>query len=125
MDGGLPYALMDILANCRFFGASLFYNAVCLTTDFIYQQPSMLTSLQEKGLTDAVMKAIFQHELPTSRDVIATLPNTFTALCLNERGLEAFSKANPFEHFCNVFLSTKYIYAMKGRRAEMSMYFLI
>uniref|UniRef100_A0A915PL16 HECT-type E3 ubiquitin transferase n=1 Tax=Setaria digitata TaxID=48799 RepID=A0A915PL16_9BILA len=120
MDGALPAALVHILTNCGFFGASLFHNAVCLITNFIYQEPSLLTSLQEKGVTDAILKAVFRQELPTSRDVIAALPNTFTALCLNDRGLKAFMDENPFDHFCDIFVSTKYIYAMKCRRNEMN-----
>lgn len=52
--------------------------------------------------------------------MIAALPNTFTALCLNDRGLKAFMDENPFDHFCDIFVSTKYIYAMKCRRNEMS-----
>ncbi|VDK86830.1 unnamed protein product, partial [Litomosoides sigmodontis] len=120
MDSALPAALVNIVTNCGFFGASLFHNAVCLITNFIYQEPSLLTSLQEKGVTSAVLRAIFRQELPTSRDVIAALPNTFTALCLNDRGLKAFIDENPFDHFCNIFLSTKYIYAMKCRRNEMN-----
>uniref|UniRef100_A0A1I8EIK7 HECT-type E3 ubiquitin transferase n=1 Tax=Wuchereria bancrofti TaxID=6293 RepID=A0A1I8EIK7_WUCBA len=120
MDSGLPTALVHILSNCGFFGASLFHNAVCLITNFIYQEPSLLTSLQDKGVTSAILKAIFREELPTSRDVIAALPNTFTALCLNDRGLKAFMNENPFDHFCDIFVSTKYIYAMKCRRNEMN-----
>ncbi|CAG9536021.1 unnamed protein product [Cercopithifilaria johnstoni] len=120
MDGALPAALVHILTNCGFFGASLFHNAVSLITNFIYQEPSLLTSLQEKGVTNAILRAIFRQELPASRDVIAALPNTFTALCLNDRGLKAFMDENPFDHFCDIFVSTKYIYAMKCRRNEMN-----
>ncbi|MCP9265605.1 E3 ubiquitin-protein ligase huwe1 [Dirofilaria immitis] len=120
MDGALPAALVNILTNCGFFGASLFHNAICLITNFIYQEPSLLTSLQEKGVTTAILRSIFHQELPTSRDVIAALPNTFTALCLNDRGLKAFMDENPFDHFCDIFVSTKYIYAMKCRRNEMN-----
>lgn len=40
-----------------------FFAAVCLITNFIYQEPSLLTSLQEKGVTDAIMKAIFHQEV--------------------------------------------------------------
>lgn len=59
-------------------------------------------------------------QLPASRDVLSALPNTFTALCLNERGLQAFIAEEPFEHLCNILLSTKFISAMKRRRNEMS-----
>lgn len=60
-------------------------------------------------------------QLPASRDVLAALPNTFTALCLNERGLHTFIAEDPFEHLYNILVSAKFISAMKRRRNEMSL----
>uniref|UniRef100_A0A0N5AR03 HECT-type E3 ubiquitin transferase n=1 Tax=Syphacia muris TaxID=451379 RepID=A0A0N5AR03_9BILA len=119
MDGGLPIVIKQIVARCSFFGASLFHNAISVVANFIYQEPAYLTAIQNKGLTDAIMEAVFRRELPTSRDVLSSLPNVFSALCLNERGLNEFRAAEPFEHFFKVLLSTKYITAMKRRRNEM------
>ncbi|KHN86002.1 E3 ubiquitin-protein ligase HUWE1 [Toxocara canis] len=100
MDGALPSALIQIISRCDFFGASLFHNAgrCCLTASY-----------------DANC-----FQLPASRDVLAALPNTFTALCLNERGLHNFIAEDPFEHLCNILVSTKFISAMKRRRNEMN-----
>lgn len=39
------------------------FTAVCLITNFIYQEPSLLTYLQEKGVTTAILKAIFRQEV--------------------------------------------------------------
>lgn len=39
------------------------FTAVCLITNFIYQEPSLLTSLQEKGVTSAILRAIFRQEV--------------------------------------------------------------
>lgn len=55
-------------------------------------------------------------QVPANRDVLGHLPQAFSALCLNERGLRAFMDCNPFEKLFKVLLSTKYLNAMRRRR---------
>lgn len=44
----------------------------------------------------------FYLQVPATREVLASLPNVFTALCLNSRGLEAFVQCQPFERILKV-----------------------
>lgn len=37
--------------------------AIGLVTNFIYQEPSLLTAIQDKGVTTAIMDAIFRKEV--------------------------------------------------------------
>ena len=46
----------------------------------------------------------------------ATLPNIFSALCLNTRGLENFMEYKPFDRLFRVLLSPEYLPAMRRRR---------
>lgn len=48
---------------------------------------------------------------------MGSLPNVFSALCLNQRGLEAFVKRRPFERLFKVLLSPMYLSAMRRRRS--------
>lgn len=41
----------------------------------------------------------------------------FSALCLNQRGLESFVKRRPFERLFKVLLSPVYLSAMRRRRS--------
>lgn len=41
----------------------------------------------------------------------------FSALCLNQRGLESFVKRRPFERLFKVLLSPAYLLAMRRRRS--------
>lgn len=50
--------------------------------------------------------------------MLASLPNIFSALCLNTRGLDAFLKFNPFDKLFHVLLSPEYLPAMKRRRSS-------
>lgn len=61
--------------------------------------------------------AIFFVQVPATREVLGSLPNVFSALCLNLRGLESFSKRRPFERVFNVLLSPVYLSAMRRRRS--------
>lgn len=56
-------------------------------------------------------------QVPATREVLASLPNVFSALCLNARGLDAFVNCNPFNRLFKVLLSPDYLPAMRRRRS--------
>lgn len=66
------------------------------------QEPSLLSSLQDKGLTDVVLHALLVKDVPATREVLGSLPNVFSALCLNTRGLDAFVACKPFDRLFKV-----------------------
>ena len=41
-------------------------------------------------------------QVPATREVLAALPNVFSALCLNQRGLDAFVEYKPFDKLFKV-----------------------
>ena len=117
MDGSLPSSLTHIISNAEYYGPSLFLLATDVVTAYVFQEPSLLSSLQEKGLTDVVLHALLVKDVPATREVLASLPNVFSALCLNTRGLEAFVECKPFERLFKVLLSPDYLPAMRRRRS--------
>jgi E3 ubiquitin-protein ligase HUWE1 len=58
------------------------------------------------------------HQVPPTREVLASLPNVFSALCLNSRGLDAFVQCKPFDRLFKVLLSPDYLPAMRRRRSS-------
>ena len=86
-----------------------------------FQEPSLLSSLQDNGLTDVVLQALLVKDVPATREVLGSLPNVFSALCLNNRGLDAFVACKPFERLFKVLLSPDYLPAMKRRRSAEPM----
>ena len=122
MDGSLPNSLKHIISNAEYYGPSLFHLATDVVTSFIFQEPSQLSSLQDNGLTDVLMHALLKKDVPAARDVLASLPNIFSALCLNTRGLENFMEYKPFEKLFRVLLSPEYLPAMRRRRGTDTLY---
>ncbi|CAF3945616.1 unnamed protein product, partial [Adineta steineri] len=122
MDGSLPNSLKHIISNVEYYGPSLFHLATDIVTSFIFQEPSQLSSLQDNGLTDVLMHALLKKDIPATRDVLVSLPNIFSSLCLNARGLENFMDYKPFHKFFRVLLSPKYLPAMKQRRGTDTIY---
>ena len=59
-----------------------------------------------------------RFKVPATREVLASLPNVFSALCLNTRGLEAFVACKPFDRVFKVLLSPDYLPAMRRRRSS-------
>ncbi|GIY82206.1 e3 ubiquitin-protein ligase HUWE1 [Caerostris extrusa] len=68
-----------------------------VVTVYVFQEPTLLPPLQDSGLTDVVLHALLIKEVPATREVLASLPNVFSALCLNARGLQSFVACKPFE----------------------------
>lgn len=118
MDGSLPRSLKHIISNSEYYGPSLFLLATDVVTVYVFQEPSLLSSLQDNGLTDVVLRALLVKEVPATREVLASLPNVFSALCLNARGLQAFVACRPFERLFKVLLSPDYLAAMRRRRSS-------
>ncbi|XP_015191132.1 PREDICTED: E3 ubiquitin-protein ligase HUWE1 isoform X3 [Polistes dominula] len=117
MEGTLPSSLRHIISNSEYYGPSLFLLATDVVTVYVFQEPSLLSSLQDNGLTDVVLHALLIKEVPATREVLGSLPNVFSALCLNQRGLESFVKRRPFERLFKVLLSPVYLSAMRRRKS--------
>ncbi|KAE9417746.1 hypothetical protein Angca_008412, partial [Angiostrongylus cantonensis] len=120
MEGHLPDALMHIISNSEYYSASLYHHATQLVVNFIYQEPSQLSVLQNRHVPYVILQSMLRKELPNSRDVISHMGNVFTALCLNEKGLKQFKAYAPFDHVFKIVLSIKFIVTMKKKRSEMN-----
>ncbi|XP_042241661.1 E3 ubiquitin-protein ligase HUWE1-like isoform X2 [Homarus americanus] len=118
MEGSLPSSLKHIISNAEYYGASLFLLATDVVTVYVFGEPSLLSSLQDNGLTDVVLHALLVKDVPATREVLGSLPNVFSALCLNSRGLAAFVACKPFERLFKVLLSPDYLPAMRRRRSS-------
>nr|DBA13759.1 TPA: hypothetical protein GDO54_017098 [Pyxicephalus adspersus] len=118
MDGTLPTSLKHIISNAGYYGPSLFLLATEVVTVFVFQEPSLLSSLQDNGLTVVMLHALLIKDVPATREVLGSLPNVFSALCLNARGLQSFVQCQPFERLFKVLLSPDYLPAMRRRRSS-------
>uniref|UniRef100_A0A6G1SLG6 E3 ubiquitin-protein ligase HUWE1 n=1 Tax=Aceria tosichella TaxID=561515 RepID=A0A6G1SLG6_9ACAR len=120
MDGSLPKSLRHIISNASYYGSSLFLLSMELVSTYVFQEPALLSSLQESQLTKDILDAILDKPLPPTREILAALPNTFSALCLNNAGLQAFQARKPFEKIFRVLISPEYLPAMRRRKADLA-----
>ena len=63
MDGSLPKSLRHVISNAEYYGPSLFLLATDVVTVYVFQEPSLLSSLQESGLTDVLIHALLVKEV--------------------------------------------------------------
>lgn len=66
MEGTLPSSLKHIISNSEYYGPSLFLLATDVVTVYVFQEPSLLSSLQDNGLTDVVLHALLIKEVSTT-----------------------------------------------------------
>ncbi|XP_039498018.1 E3 ubiquitin-protein ligase HUWE1 isoform X2 [Drosophila santomea] len=118
METSLTQSLRHIIANAEYYGPSLFLLATDVVTVYVFNEPSLLSSLQDLGITSVMLKALLQKDVPATREVLGSLPNVFSALCLNERGLFEFLSYDPFDKVLKVLLSPDYLVAMRRRRSS-------
>jgi E3 ubiquitin-protein ligase HUWE1 len=110
MHGSLPAALAHIISNAEYYGHSIFLLGIELVMVLVFQKPSLLTSLQECGLTDVVLYAVLVKDVPVEREVLESLRKVFSALiCLNARGLASFVACKPFQRLFKGKLMTDFI----------------
>uniref|UniRef100_A0A1I7TFV2 HECT-type E3 ubiquitin transferase n=3 Tax=Caenorhabditis tropicalis TaxID=1561998 RepID=A0A1I7TFV2_9PELO len=117
MEGDLPDALMHILSNAEYYSPSLFHQSAHLITNFVYQFPEELSSIQRRHVPYVIFQSLLRKELPNSKDVITTLGNVFTAMCLNERGLKQFQSYDPFDQIFRIVLSVKFLVTLRKKRS--------
>ena len=68
MEGSLPASLKHIISNAEYYGPSLFLLATDVVTVYVFQEPSLLSSLQDNGLTDVVLHALLVKDVSNSHD---------------------------------------------------------
>ena len=85
-----------------------------------YLKFNLLRSIKNGGnIIDTPIKICrVVPQVPPTREVLASLPNVFSALCLNARGLDAFVQCKPFDRLFKVLLSPDYLPAMRRRRSS-------
>ena len=71
MDGSLPSSLKHIISNAEYYGSSLFLLATDIVTVYVFQEPGMLSALQDRGLTDVILQAVLVKDVSTRTVIIA------------------------------------------------------
>lgn len=70
MEGSLPASLKHIISNAEYYGASLFLLATDVVTVYVFGEPSLLSSLQDNGLTDVVLHALLVKDVSIFQKVV-------------------------------------------------------
>ena len=57
------FIAQHIISNAEYYGPSLFLLATDVVNGYIFQEPSLLSSLQNSGLTDVVLHALLVKDV--------------------------------------------------------------
>ncbi|NWW82101.1 HUWE1 ligase, partial [Climacteris rufus] len=133
MDGSLPTSLKHIISNAEYYGPSLFLlgeprpspaRALWAGQGFgdsppqMLRLPSVCPRRCARPTHPRCAHSAVPPQVPATREVLGSLPNVFSALCLNARGLQSFVQCQPFERLFKVLLSPDYLPAMRRRRSS-------
>ena len=110
------------------------FTATEVMTVFVFHEPSQLSALQDNGLPGVVLNSLLMKnvrdvchlcvhdcllQIPATREVLSSVPNILSALCLNARGLQTFTDAQPFERLLKVLINPLYLPAMRRRKGTV------
>ena len=74
--------------------------------------------MQDNGFSELILHALLVRPYPNTDSVFYIMPDIFDALCLNQRGLQAFTAKKPFDTVFKIFTSAKYLQELKINRLE-------
>ncbi|ORY33382.1 hypothetical protein BCR39DRAFT_491673 [Naematelia encephala] len=87
VDSDVPKALKTIFESSDQFGAKVYSIAINLMATFVHNEPTSLAILQELQLPQSLY-AELEKGVPSSHEVVCSVPNAVGAICLNQAGLD-------------------------------------
>ena len=110
--------LKAIFVRAKDFGGALFAFAATVATDLIHNDPLCFGALDEAGVPDAFLNAVYEGVLPSS-EAVCSIPNALVALCLNANGLQKVKDRRALVCLTEIFTSKQYIKALSGDTASI------
>lgn len=79
---------------------------------FIHNEPTSLAILQEANIPQTFLASL-SKEIPTSPDVVMSIPGAFGAICLNSVGLTMFQEKFDLKRLFDIFTSIPHVRAFQ------------
>ena len=103
IDTSLPSSVGSIFDRQMLFSHSVVGAALLLFSSLIHQEPTSLSIFQEIGLVDKYFN-LACGPLPVSFEVIYGVANAYSAVCLNENGLQSFKDRKALSSLFKIFI---------------------
>lgn len=110
--------LIFIFNNINYFSGLLYILAIELFMCLVHRDPSVLSQLQECGITLIILKKITSPEVICHREIKTIWPIFLRDFSINTHGLEEVQSVKPFNvlsHFINVN-EKLLLYRIKGKK---------
>jgi E3 ubiquitin-protein ligase HUWE1 len=116
VEGNLFKSLKLIFEKSSLFPQESFSYSISILSNFVHNEPTSLSFLQEQGVPQAFLHAVTQYpKLPPQSELFLRLPQAFSAICLNSLGVQQFLEMNPMSRLFEPFLDPEtYLKCMKS-----------
>ncbi|KAF8948924.1 hypothetical protein BGZ47_001133 [Haplosporangium gracile] len=112
IDTTLPATLKKIMEAPMALGAAVYAHAINTMSSFIHNEPTSLAILQEANIPQTFLASL-SKEIPTSPDVVMSIPGAFGAICLNSAGLTMFKEKFDLKRLFDIFTSIPHVRAFQ------------
>ncbi|RKP21053.1 hypothetical protein ROZALSC1DRAFT_11927, partial [Rozella allomycis CSF55] len=117
IDSSLPKSVNLIFKNSKVFESNIYSLGVDIFATFIHNEPTMLNVLQELKIPQSLLDTV-EEGIMNSVEVLNSLPHAFSAICLNNNGLNMLIERKPMKHFLKIFTRREYLNSL-GERVDM------
>ncbi|KAF9927616.1 hypothetical protein FBU30_003038 [Linnemannia zychae] len=112
IDSTLPGTLKKIMESPTALGPIIYAHAINTMASFIHNEPTSLAILQEANIPQTFLASL-SKEIPTSPDVVMSIPGAFGAICLNSVGLAMFKEKFELKKLFDIFTSIPHVRAFQ------------
>ncbi|GAA5969495.1 hypothetical protein JCM11641_008133 [Rhodosporidiobolus odoratus] len=118
IDTSLLTSCKTVMQNRLVFGPQIFSLSTNIAATFVHNEPTSLATLQEAKVPETFYDAL-EVSIPASNDVLQAIPNAIGAFCLNQAGLEAFSKRDLVSKYFAIFTSPSHAELLRDRDSAL------
>lgn len=101
-DSNILKSLIKIIENPTVFGVDLLSDTILIITSIMNNEPTSFSILKEAGVIDTFFNH-FSNFLTKSTDLLAAIPEAFSAIGLNKEGLRLLRESDCINRFLQIF----------------------
>ena len=114
IDTSLLASLRKIMDLREIFGPQILALCINIMANFVHNEPTSLTTIQEKKLPDRFFEMV-EQDIEANFEVIASIPNAISAICLNQAGLDLFNSKQIVQKLIKLLVSDRHVKILQDR----------
>ncbi len=114
IDTSLLASLRKVMQHRDVFGPQVLALAINIMANFVHNEPTSLTTMQEQKMPELFFDLV-EADIEANFEVIASIPNAVSAICLNQAGLDLFNSRPVVQKLVSLLVSDRHVKVLQDR----------